>query len=285
MALSAPAITLVAQQPSPTAAPGPRAVVKPVAEGVYIFEYAGYQSMFVVDPGGVLVTDPISPQAAAAYLEELRRITSAPIRYVVYSHHHYDHIAGGKQFKDAGARIIAHKRAKERLEALKGLDIALPDEAVDNKRTLKLGGTTLELHYTGRNHSDSSLVMFLPKEKIIFAVDFNSLGAMPSRLAVNDSYPGEWEASLKKTLALKWEKMIPGHPGPGGRLGTKQDAQDQLTFLQDASAAVRAEARQGRCWEPVESQLKLPKYSSWAGYEANLPFVLRRYCGLWGRGF
>ena len=48
--------------------------------------------------------------------------------------------------------------------------------------------------YTGRNHSDSSLVMFLPKEKIIFAVDFNSLGAVPSRLAVNDSYPLDWEA-------------------------------------------------------------------------------------------
>ena len=96
-------------------------------------------------------------------------------------------------------------------------------DTVDSRRgrsatssTIKLGGTTLELHYTGRNHSDSSLVMFLPKEKIIFAVDFNSLGAVPSRLAVNDSYPGEWEASLKKTLALKWERMIPGHPGPNG---------------------------------------------------------------------
>ena len=67
-------------------------------------------------------------------------------------------------------------------------------------------------------------------------------------------------------------------------MGTKKDAQDQLTFLQDASAVVKAEAQQGRCWEPVESELKLPKYSSWPNYEANLPFVLRRYCALWGRG-
>ena len=73
--------------------------------------------------------------------------------------------------------------------ALKGLDVVIPDEVVDGKRVIKLGGTTLELHYTGRNHSDSSLVMLLPKEKLIFAVDFNSLGAVPSRLAVNDSYP------------------------------------------------------------------------------------------------
>jgi hypothetical protein len=54
--------------------------------------------------------------------------------------------------------------------------------------------------------------------------------------------------------------------------------------LQDASAAVKAEAQQGRCWEPVESQLKLPKYESWPNYQANLQFVLRRYCALWGRG-
>ena len=76
--------------------------------------------------------------------------------------------------------------------------------------------------------------MFLPKEKIVFMVDFNSLGAVPSRLAVNDSYPTEWEASLKKILALNWDRQIPGHPGPGGRLGTKKDMEEQLAFMTDA---------------------------------------------------
>src|SRR5262245_50860560 len=169
-------------------------------ENVYIFRYQNHQAMFVVTSAGVIATDPISygrPQAAVTYIEEIKKITKAPIRYLVYSHHHYDHIAGGKPFKDAGATVIAHRRARERLVALKGLDVVIPDQAVGDKHVLQLGGTTLELHFTGRNHSDSSLVMFLPKEKIIFAVDFNSLGAVPSRLAVNDSYPIEWEASLK----------------------------------------------------------------------------------------
>jgi hypothetical protein len=48
---------------------------------------------------------------------------------------------------------------------------------------------------------------------------------------------------------------------------------------------VKAEAQAGKCWDGVEKELKLPKYQSWPGYEQNLPFVLRRYCGLWGRGF
>ena len=48
---------------------------------------------------------------------------------------------------------------------------------------------------------------------------------------------------------------------------------------------MKAEAQAGKCWDGVEKELKLPKYESWPGYEQNLPFVLRRYCGLWGRGF
>ena len=167
---------------------------------------------------------------------------------------------------------------------LKDPSTPLPDETVDTSRTITLGGTSLELTYVGLNHSDSTLVMRLPKERILFVVDLLPIGQLPGRGMI-DFYPMEAEQSIKRILSMDWDRMIPGHPGPGGRLGTKQDAQDQLTFLQDASAAVRAEARQGRCWEPVESQLKLPKYSSWGGYEANLPFVLRRYCGLWGRGF
>ena len=47
------------------------------------------------DPEGVVVTDPISPDTAKVYLAEIRKITQAPIRYVVSSHHHYAHISGG----------------------------------------------------------------------------------------------------------------------------------------------------------------------------------------------
>ncbi len=91
-------------------------------DNVYIFRYQNHQSMFVVTPAGVIATDPIGharPQAVQTYIDEIRKVTKAPIRYVVYSHQHFDHIAGGKPFKDQGARFIAHKRAKEHLVAMK----------------------------------------------------------------------------------------------------------------------------------------------------------------------
>jgi glyoxylase-like metal-dependent hydrolase (beta-lactamase superfamily II) len=256
-------------------------------DNVYIFRYQNHQAMFIVTPAGVIATDPISygrPQAAQTYVEEIKKITKAPIKFLIYSHHHYDHIAGGKPFKAAGATVVAHRLATERLKKLKGLDVVTPDQSVSNKHTIKLGGTTLELHYTGRNHSDSSLVMFLPKEKIIFAVDFNTLGGVPSRLGVNDSYPIEWEASLKRTLALKWDRQIPGHPGPNGRLGTRQDMEQQLAFMTALSSEVKKASDAGKCFSPADAEVKLPQYSTMAGYESNLPWNIHRWCGYWGRG-
>jgi glyoxylase-like metal-dependent hydrolase (beta-lactamase superfamily II) len=279
-----------AQPASPAAQPTPAPFATTKVEGtenVYVFRYGGHQSMFVVTPAGVIATDPISygrPQAAKTYIDEIRKVTDAPIRYLIYSHHHYDHIAGGKPFKDAGATIVAHRRAKERLTELNGLDVVIPDEVVDKQRTIELGGTSLQLVDTGRNHSDSSLVMFLPKEKIIFAVDFNSLGAVPSRLAVNDSYPTEWEESLKRTLALDWERQIPGHPGPGGRLGTKKDMEQQLAFMTDLSGEVKKASDAGKCFDPATKEVRLPQHATLQGYEQNLEWNIHRWCGYWGRG-
>jgi hypothetical protein len=72
--------------------------------------------------------------------------------------------------------------------------------------------------------------------------------------------------------------------GPGDRLGTKNDAQDQLTLLQAASAEMKQLAQDGKCWNIAEKEFKLPGYESWPGYKENLEFIARRYCALWGRG-
>src|SRR5258705_7097578 len=150
-------------------------------ENVYIFRYQGHQSMFVVTPEGVIATDPIGlgrPQAVTTYIEEIKKVSGQPIKYLIYSHNHYDHITGGKPFKDLGARFIAHKNAKAQLERLQPPNIVMPDEVVDDEQTITLGGTTLDLHYVGRNNSDNSLVMQLPKEKVIFVVVFIPVHAM-----------------------------------------------------------------------------------------------------------
>src|SRR3954447_12420841 len=169
-------------------------------EGVYIFRNGGHQSMFVVTKDGVIATDPIAygrPTGGQQYVDEIRRVTDKPIKYLIYSHHHFDHIAGGKAFKDAGARIVAHKNVKARLAPLADPNTMLPDEVFDKTKTITLGGTKLELTYLGLNHSDSNIVMRLPKEKIVFIVDTIPVGAVPGRGMI-DMYPMESEQFIKK---------------------------------------------------------------------------------------
>ncbi len=288
---SAPPVTAVTPAPpsAPDAAPSPAAApfaTTKVADNVYVFRYGGYQSMFVVTPAGVLATDPIAylhPEVAWTYLAEIRKITAAPIRYLVYSHHHYDHAAGGRPFKDAGASIVAHRNARARLEVLKPADVVLPDMIVDDRSTLELGGTRIDLIYVGRNHSDNSLVVFLPKEKVLFAVDFLPIQAVMFR-DMPDSYLPDWFDSIDRVLALEWTTLIPGHPGPGGRMGTKDDVRALRDYLTDLSNATRELAGEGKCFDEAMRTLKLPKYEQWSGYAQYLPGNVQRFCEYWARG-
>src|SRR5258708_13577388 len=81
-------------------------------DNVYIFRNGNHQSMFVVTPAGVIATDPVAygrPTGGQQYLDEIKKVTDKPVKFLIYSHHHYDHIAAGKAFKDAAAKIIPHK--------------------------------------------------------------------------------------------------------------------------------------------------------------------------------
>jgi glyoxylase-like metal-dependent hydrolase (beta-lactamase superfamily II) len=260
---------------------------KKISDTVYLFRYGGHQAIFVVTPAGVIATDPIAylrPQAATTYIDEIRKVTSAPIKYVVYSHHHYDHIAGGKPFKDLGATFIAHRNARERLMLLKQPDIVIPDEVVDGVRLLDLGGVRVELHYVGRNHSDNSLVMLIPKDRLLFTVDFVPIQTVQFR-DMPDGYLPDWFDSLDRVLELDWDRMIPGHPYAGGRLGTKDDVRALKEYMTDLSDAVRAAANQGKCFDTAIKEVKLPKYETWGNYEVYLPGNIERFCEFWGRGY
>ena len=252
-----------------------------VADNVYMFRYEGHQAMFVVTSEGVIATDPISENrpAAAAYLAEIRKITQAPIRYVIYSHGHADHIAGGKPFKDAGAIFVAHRLAKESLARMNRADIVPVDETVDDMRTITLGGTEVELLYVGKNHSDNTLVVRLPRERIIFTVDFVPVASVQFS-NMPDSYLPDWDESLKRVLALEWDRMIPGH----GRIGAKQDVQNLIGYMQDLSAEVKKAADAGKCPDAAKAEIKLPKYASWTNYERYLPGNIERYCAYWTKG-
>ena len=114
----------------------------------------------------------------------------------------------------------------------------------------------------------------------IFAVDFIPIQTLLFRNLPDTASPPEWEESLKRVLALDWERMIPGHPYAGGRLGTKQDVQDLIGYMQDLAAEVKKAAAEGKCTDTAMKDVKLPKYEKWGNYAAFLPMNVERYCYL-----
>lgn len=158
------------------------------------------------------------------------------------------------------------------------------DEAVGDRHVIELGGVRLELHYVGRNHSDNSLVMLLPKEKILFTVDFIPIQTVQFR-NMPDGFVPDWFDSLDRVLALDWERMIPGHPYAGGRLGTKDDVRELKQYMTDLSDAVKKAAAEGKCWDTAMKEIRLPKYEKWGNYEAYLPGNIERLCSYWARGY
>jgi glyoxylase-like metal-dependent hydrolase (beta-lactamase superfamily II) len=278
--LSLAAASAAAQQP-------PMFETRKLTDNAFIFRYQFHQALFIVTTDGVIATDPIAflrPQAAATYLAEIRKVTQAPIKYLIYSHHHYDHIAGGKPFKDAGATVVAHRNAKARLEALRHPDVVIPDEVVDDFRAIELGGVRVELHFTGRNHSDNSLAILLPKEKLLFTVDYVAVETVGFR-DFPDGYFPDLLDSLDRTVALNWDRMIGGHPFPGGRFATKDDVRAYKQYLLDLNEAVKAAAAAGKCWDAAMAEVKLPKYEKWGGYANFLPMNVEKFCNYWGRGY
>jgi len=272
-------------QPAAAAPAPPPFATRKISDNTYIFRYQGHQSMFVVTPAGVIATDPISLRrsAAEAYIAEIRKVTQAPIKYVVYSHHHYDHAAGGKPFKDVGAKFIAHRNATARLKVLNNPDVVMPDISIGERHDIKLGGVTVELHWVGRNHSDNSLVMRVPKDKLIFAVDFIPIESLQFR-DMPDGYLPDWFTSLDRVLAMDWDKLIPGHPNAGGRLGTKDDVSNLRAYMSDLMEATRQATKEGKCFDRAMAEVKLPKYEKWGGYAQYLPGNVERFCEYWNNG-
>ena len=266
--------------------PAPAAVVKPIGDGVYLFEYRGYQSMFIVDPAGVVVTDPMNPEAAKVYLAEVRKITSAPVRYVVYSHHHYDHAAGGAPFKEAGATFVAHRNAVVQLDRLRNPSVVPPDRTVDERMTLTVGRTQVDLLYLGRNHSDNSLVISVPAQKVIYAADCLPVGELIWR-NIFDSYIDEWFAGVDRVLALDWERLVVGHArahNPKG-WGTKDDVRAFKRYFTDLKEAVRVAYLAGQCPDRAPDAVKLPQYEHPFQYAAFLPMNVDRMCLYWRNGW
>ena len=182
---------------------------------------------FVVTPAGVVVVDALgSPALARELLKTIRQITPQPVKLVILTHYHADHVYGAQVFKAAGTTIVAHElgraylgaeTARLRLETSiaegltePGTALVAADTWLAGSASFELGGIRFEALQVGPAHTAEDLAVFFPGEGVLFAGDLVFRGRVPY-VGVADSR--RWIESLDRLLALPAQVIVPGH-GP-----------------------------------------------------------------------
>lgn len=242
----------------------PQRAITPIGGDLYRFRNGGHYSVFLVTPAGIIATDPINADAARWLKAELAQRFAKPVKYLIYSHDHSDHISGGEVFADT-AVVIAHENAKAVILGERR-PTAVPDLTFSDRLTVELGGKKVELIYLGKNHSDNSIVMRFPDERALFAVDFIPVKSLPFR-DFPDAYVDEWIESLRKAEALDFEILAPGH----GELGRREDARALRAYLEELREQVLGYLRDGKPLDEIKQLVKMDKYGAWGNYKNYLP--------------
>ena len=211
----------------------------PVADGVYAFAgidalmepdnhgaicnvgvIVGGEAVAVVDSGGSVVE-------ADALVKAIAAITDKPIRYLINTHMHPDHIFGNAVFKRLGATIVGHRNLPRALEArgpfylqsytrqlgeelMRGIEIVPPTQTVDDVDKIDLGGRAIELRAWKPAHTDNDLTVLDPATKTFFAGDLVFMRHLPT---LDGSLLG-WMRQMDALAAVDASKVVPGH-GPG----------------------------------------------------------------------
>jgi glyoxylase-like metal-dependent hydrolase (beta-lactamase superfamily II) len=130
-----------------------------------------------------------------------------------------------------------------------------PDVYYADKASITLGGKTVELHYTGRNHTDDTTVLLFPDERTIHTVDFLTPKRPPSYDVYGGFFP-DWLESLRRVEQLDFDIVSPGHELPG----TKADAIEQRRYMEELVAAVTAGISAGLTKEELVDTVLMEDY-------------------------
>jgi glyoxylase-like metal-dependent hydrolase (beta-lactamase superfamily II) len=205
--------------------------VHKIADNVYIYEmirapFRGEQfttnNLIVVTNEGVLVVDAQgSPADTTRLVDEIRKLTSQPVKYVVIGSEHVDHTGGNAMFP-AGVTFISHPGAKANFErqanapnrAPDAPRVMIPTEVVPDQRTIRLGNTEIRILHLGRSHTGTDLSVYLPRERVLFLSETYFHNLFP---AGGNGFPGEWIAAIKKAEAMDVQYFKHAEGRSGGK--------------------------------------------------------------------
>jgi glyoxylase-like metal-dependent hydrolase (beta-lactamase superfamily II) len=238
---------------------------------------------FVIGDDGVVVVDTMTgDDAARRLLREIRALTGLPVRFVVNTHYHGDHVVGNRLFVDSGAQLLAHRNVRRWIlpENLRMLGdkpnpehkafiekLVAPNVGYLDGVDLYLGSRVAHVRsFPGHTGGDS--VVIVPDAKVVFAGDLLWRGVVPNTI---DGTTKAWIETLT-TLATDYagHTFVPGHGG----LSLTQDViafRDYLATVHKLVADARATGKTGEAVTPVVLPALKEKYSAWEGFEHLAP--------------
>jgi hypothetical protein len=286
---------------SPSVAPGK---IEQVGDGVYLFQSGGHRSLFLVTDEGVIVTDPLNTQAARSYRAAIATLTDQPVKFVVYSHYHWDRVSGAEVFTAEGAQVVAQARCAERFVDNPNPNVVMPDITFDKEYKVSLGGRSLDLYYFGPSHGDCLTVMVAQPAGLMQIVDLVEppRAAFPADRNVPYVKPHNLRAFFENARSLVMiagvTEVLASHvrlidDGQGTLIESPPTASaliigDQARFWEEIYAAVKTAREQGNIG--IDSFVKLKTIDT-EPFEAfdryrleDLPTIMRRFAGFYDMG-
>ena len=213
---------------------------------------------FVVTADGVVVFDALgTPALGRAMLAAIREVTPQPVRRVVVSHYHADHVYGLQAFKAAGADVWAHRGARQYLASAQAAErlaqrraelspwidertvLVAPDVLIDGDTSFRMGGLTFRIVYAEGAHTPEDVMLYVEEDRLLYAGDLFFAGRVPF---VGNADSRGWLKAMDKLAALGPAVVVPGHGAASSDVGRDLAlTRDYLVFLRTTMGAAAAD--------------------------------------------
>ena len=185
-------------------------LTRELAPGVYMLTNANYQTMFMTTGEGVILVD--APQPLVQYIEKaIADVTDERLSTIIYSHGHSDHIGGTADLMKPGIELIGEERIAKFLEQKKDSKRPVPTRTFSETTTIHKGTRTIEIKRDEFHSPEGDLVIYLPQEKVLMAVDLIAPGWVP---LLDFDITGNmfvYLSAFDRILAYDFDAFICGH--------------------------------------------------------------------------
>ena len=219
--------------------------IRTLKPNLYMVTGGGANTLIRVTPDGLIVVDTKNPgdENYNRLMDEIKSVSTLPVKWVINTQHHPDHVGTNQKFIDAGAQVLALESLKTwmasdpRTKAIPGL----PTQTFAKDYTLKFGGAEVRLYSFGRGHSGGDTMVYFPDSKVVMVSDQMTDNAPIVDFANGGSAVG-WTPILDGVLKLDFEMAIPGRGEPKTRADVEAYRTKFATVVTRASDAVKAGA-------------------------------------------